>query len=207
VLSLLLTLAGAGAQAATITFSDVSSDSTPVSELDGTADFAVGDFDGGNAGDELQITLSNAGTGTFNIVELYWNADASVTSLTLLSATHSANGDVFGVWDPVATGQMADGFGVFDFSLTDGVGEMSPGIVMPGQDVVFILDIGGTGPFDMNDFIQANGMGFIGAAKFTNGPPVDDSAFGAVVPEPGTFSLLAGGLALLAASRLRRRSR
>src|SRR5262245_30524833 len=82
------------ASAATINLSTVSSDSTPASQLDATLDFQVGDFDLGNAGNELKLTLGNpsvgsGGDGLFNINMVWWNAVANVTGLTLLSATHS----------------------------------------------------------------------------------------------------------------------
>ncbi len=129
--------------------------------------------------------------------------------LTLLSATHDVAGDVFADWNPVELDSMVDGFGTFDFGLTDGVGEDSPAIAEPGETVVFILDISGAG-VSAFDFIEANGAGYIAAAKFVNGPDdpenpgVEDSAFGAtLIPEPGTAALLVFGLLGLGVSRLR----
>ena len=183
----------------------MSSDLTPAGDLDARLDFVVGEFDAGNAGDELQLTLTNTGT-LFNINQIYWNAAASVTALGLLSATHSAEGDVTADWAPVETGFSAGGFGAFDFALTGGVGQLAPGIAGPSESIVFILDI--TGTATMADFIQPNGLDYIGAAKFVNGPDdpeapgSEDSAFGAtLVPEPGTALLLSLGLLGLAAWR------
>lgn len=206
-----IAIAASPAAASTITLSSVSSDATPASQLDATLSFDVGDFDLGNAGDELRIVLHNPSAGEggdalFNVNEIYFNAAANVTALTLLSATHSVNGDVFAAWQPVENATAANGFGIFDFALTDGVGEMNPAIVMPGQSVTFILDIAGTGPFDMSDFIEANAMGYTAAAKFVNGPDdpenpgMEDSAFGAV-PEPGTALLVGLGLVTLGLRR------
>jgi len=200
-----------GAFALTVHLSGVSSDLTPASQLDATVDFQVGEFDAGNAGDELQIILTNPSLGSggdalFNINQLFWNGSASVTSLSLLSADHSVNGDVAGLWGPVEVGQSADGFGPFDFALLDGVGQMSPGIVMPGQSLVLVLAITSAGAVTASDFVTPNGMGYTVAAKFVNGPDdpeapgMEDSAFG-TVPEPGTAVLLGLGLTALAARR------
>lgn len=192
------------AQAGSITLSDASSDLTPVSQLDATLDFVVGEFDVGNAGDELQITLTNTGV-DFNINELFANTSTNITSLTLLSATHSVSGDVFADWNPVETGQSADGFGIFDYALTNAAGETDPTIAQPGNSIVFVLDIDSLAAASMSDFIEANAMGYVGAAKFVHGPDdpeapgFEDSAYGAAVPEPDTALLLGLGLVTLAA--------
>lgn len=189
------------ALATTISLSSVSSDATPASQLDADFTFSV-------AGSTLTLTVDNTGS-DFNISEIYFNGSDLVTSLSLTSATHSDAGDVFAAWSPVEPNSMADGFGTFDFALTDGVGETNPNIINPGESVVFVFAITGSGGYTDADFIVANSQGFLAAAKFVNGPedpeaPGDeDSAFGAV-PEPLTAWLLAVGLGgLLAAGRRR----
>lgn len=209
-------LASSAALAASVSLSSVSSDATPSSQLDATVDFEVGEFDGGNAGDELRITLTNPSVGQggdalFNINQVFFNATGTVTGLSLLSATHSVNGDVAVLWSPVETGLTADGFGSFDYALRDGVGEMSPGIVMPGQNVVFLLAISSIGAVTGADFVVPNANGYTVAAKFVNGPDdpeapgMEDSAFG-TVPEPSTGGLLALGLLALGTRRRKRQA-
>jgi hypothetical protein len=72
----------------------VSSDLTPASTLDATLDFQI------IADDTLQLTATNGTVAPdlFNISELYFNSTADVSGLTLLSATHSANGDALAGW-------------------------------------------------------------------------------------------------------------
>lgn len=201
----------AWAGALTIELSGISSDLTPASQLDAIVEFEVGDFDLGNPGDELRITLTNpdagmGGDALFNINEIYWNASGSVSGLTLLSAVHSVAGDVTAAWQPVELGSMANGWDPFDYALTDGVGSTNPAIVEPGESVVFLLDIDSLGPVLASDFVVPQGNGYTVAAKFVNGPPdpenplVEDSAFG-TVPEPATGLLSALGLVALAAGR------
>lgn len=200
------------AAATTITLSTVSSDGTPASQLDATLEFSV------TGATELTLTVTNTGS-DFNINEIYFNAESNVTGLSLDSATHSVEGDVATEWGSVLTNTAVDGFGSFDFGLADGVGETDPSVIEPGEDVVFVFTISGTGPFAMDDFKVANGSGFEAAAKFVNGPPdpecadaviptekcpegvnTEDSAFGAV-PEPLVGWLVALGLAGVVASR------
>jgi hypothetical protein len=198
-----LLLAPGAALATTITLSNVSSDATNPGLLDADFDFSV-------SGATLTLTVYNTGS-DFNVNEVYFNAAAGVTTLSLSSATHSVNGDVSAAWLPIEIGPSPDGFGAFDYGLTDGVGQTNPNIIGTGENVVFVFSInGGIGTFTDADFIQENGNGYTAAAKFVNGPddpesPGDeDSAFG-TVPEPGTFGLLGLGIAGLAA--LRRRPR
>jgi hypothetical protein len=202
------------AAALMITLSTMSSDATPASQLDAVLEIEVGEFDAGSAGDELRLTLTNpsaldGGDALFNVSEVYWNAAANVSALTLLSATHSVAGDVTGAWTPVEVASPADGFGTFDFALTDGVGATNVAIAEPGESVVFVMAIAGTGPFAPADFLDGNSMGYVGAAKFVNGPDdpeapgFEDSAFG-TVPEPGAGLLMLVGLAGALADARRR---
>lgn len=195
VLSLLL-----GGVANGLTLSTESSDETPASVLDATFDIQV------SGGNTLQLTVTNDTTApdTFNINEVFFNGPSG-TGLSLASATHSVNGDVFASWNPVETVIMVNGWGDFDFALTNGVGANNPSVIQPGANVVFVLDISGgcaaTLSCTSSDFASAlSSGGYLAAAKFVNGPG-DDSAFGAVIPEPSTAALLALGLVGIAARR------
>jgi hypothetical protein len=191
------------ALATTISLSTVSSDATPASLLDADFDFSV-------SGSTLTLTVTNTG-GSFSINEIYFNGSSAVTSLSLTSATHDAAGDVTSVWAPVEPNSMADGFGTFDFALTDGVGETNVNVIEPGEEIVFVFSITGSGGYTDADFIVANSNGYQAAAKFVNGgddpetPELDDddSAYGAV-PEPIVGWLLGVGLAGFVAAGRRR---
>ena len=71
--------------------------------------------------------------------------------------------------------------------------------MVAGETFVFELTIAGVGTFDMSDFAIELSQAPPGdttalvAAKFVNGPG-DDSAFGATIPEPGTFAMLGLGI-------------
>jgi hypothetical protein len=197
----LLGLASPALATTIVTLSTVSSDATDPDLLDAEFEFSV-------SGSTLTLTVTNTGS-DFNINEIYFNGSGLVSSLSLTSATHNVQGDVLAAWSPVETNTMVDGFGVFAFGLTDGVGETNDNIIEPGEEVVFVFAITGSGGYTDADFIVANAAGYTAAAKFVNGPddpesPGDeDSAYGAV-PEPLSAWLLAAGLAgLLAAGRKR----
>ena len=197
------TLVASGAGATPVECCDASSDATPASQLDITFDFSV-------AGTTLTVTVTNDDGGGFgfNVNEIYFNGSDDVTSLSFSSATHSVAGDVTAAWAPLDSNTMVDGFGIFDFGVSDGVGETNPNVIGPSESIAFIFTVN-AGLADA-DFIVANGQGYLVAAKFTNGPddPEDpgneDSAFGAATPEPGVLGLFALGLAgLLVAARRR----
>lgn len=202
-LSLTLT---ASSRSATLNLSDVSSDATPASDLLGsiTLDVLVGNV--------LSLTLENqtVAPNTFNLNGVWWNGNAGVTSLSLSSATHSTNGDVLAAWNPIESASSANGFGSFDFALTDGVGAGNPNIIQPAQSIVFLMAITGSctaTTCSTSNFILENAEGYLAASKFVNGPDdpenpgFEDSAFGAVIPEPSTGLLLATGLWLVTAWR------
>ncbi len=122
-----------------------------------------------------------------------------MTSLTLTSATHSVAGNVFAAWQPTVVGAMVDGFGNFDFGVDDGVGATNPNLILAGENIVFVFTIGGTGPFVMTDFDVANASGYNAASKWVSCTgndcvELDDSAFGASLPELGSGALLLVGL-------------
>jgi hypothetical protein len=180
---------GSPAAAASITCCGTSSDATPASLLVVVLDFAV-------AGSTLTLTATNLSASTYRVNQIYFNATDDVTSLALTSATHSAAGNVTSRWSVLAD-EDAGPFKGFDFELAGGTGNRT-WVIHPSQSVVFVLSIGGVGPFTASDFGVLNAEGDQAAAKFQGGPG-DDSAFGAI-PEPGLLGLLAVG-ALLAVAR------
>jgi hypothetical protein len=194
--SLCLGLSGRGSPAAavSITCCTTSSDATPASQIQVVLDFAV-------AGSTLTLTVTNTSS-SFRVKQLYFNASDDVTSLVLSSATHSAAGNVTARWSVLAD-EDAGPFKGFDFSLDGGNGAR-PWVLDPSESVVFVLTIGGTGPFTDVDLGVVNDEGLQVAAKFQGGPSdpekpgSEDSAFGSVA-EPGLLGLLA--LALLAVAR------
>ncbi len=197
----LLALA-AQASAATLVLSQLSSDETPASVLAATLDFQI------SGASQLTLRVSNdtAAPDAYQLREIFFNARASVASLTLVSATSSADGLVSADWK-LASGH-AGGFGRFDFQLLNAKGN-SKNEIAPGETVSFVFSIAGAGPFDTSHFtselstIPPGEFPAHAAVKFVSGPR-GDSAYGAVVPEPLTVFQLGMGLAGL--SWLRRRS-
>jgi hypothetical protein len=188
------------AAAASVVLSDESSNGTPASFFDATLDFSV-------VGTTLTLVVTNdtSAPDAYNVNEIFFNAANNVTSLSLTSAMHSAAGNVMTDWAPLENAIMADGFGIFDYGLTDGMGETDPSVIGSTEFLTLMFSITGTGPFTGADFVQANSMGYIAGAKFVNGPG-DGSGFGASVPEPGTALLLGAGLLVLGARQRARRN-
>lgn len=198
------------ASASTIILSEYSSDTTPASVLDATLDFTITDIT------ELTLSVTNDTTAPdeFEMNMMFFNATDNVTGLTLQIVRSSGGEDpppeewVLEVEAGTSGPTKVDGFGIFDYALIDGVGP-DPHQIMPGETLEFVMDIAGTGPFYSWQFsteLSAPYAGEIqaaGAAKFVDGPS-GDSAFGATIPEPGTFSLLVlAGLGLTVRRRRR----
>ena len=100
-----LFFAASSASAATIVLSTVSSDATPASQFDAVLEFEVGDFDLGNAGDELRLTLTNpsaleGGDALFNINEVYWNAVVGVSETSRIERPGSIVSRRASYWAP-----------------------------------------------------------------------------------------------------------
>jgi hypothetical protein len=173
------------AYADSVSLSCFSSDETDPSALSALLDFSV-------SGSTLTVEVFNLTDGPdggsddgFDIAAWYFNASSDVTGLTL---TAPPSGWV------VNTNMAADGFGIFDFEVIDGVGS-DPDQIDGEDSIVFTFSISGTGPFSTADFfvelssIPPGDLPMTHAAKFQNGPG-DDSAFGAC-PEPSAAALLA----------------
>jgi hypothetical protein len=169
-----------------------SSDETDFGVLDATFEFSV-------LGTTLTLTVTNdtVGPNDFNMNELYFNAvDGVGLTVDTLPSMWSFDADPGGI--------LVDGFGDFDFALSNGMGETDPSQIQPGETVFFTFTISGGG--DAKDFTTlpaANEDLFIIAGKFVNGPG-DDSAFGGTkIPTPGVLALI--GVAGFIAARPRRR--
>jgi MYXO-CTERM domain-containing protein len=172
-----------------------SSNGTPASVLLATVDFSV-------VGATLTINVTNdtAAPDEYNISEFYFNGPDGV-SLAAVTLPSFWNFDGAG-------GIQVDGFGMFDFGLTNTRLENHPSNILPSETETFSFTILTGTPTDL-DFATAfsagdppGAMPAIIAAKFVMGPG-DDSAYGASVPTPGALALM--GVAGLVAARPRRR--
>ena len=173
-------------QAGIIALSQYSSDETLAEVLRATVEFSFSVTDS-----TLTIVVSNLTDGpgggedaSYDIMALYFNATSNVNTLTSPSE-----------W-ALSSDTKADGFGYFDYVLTDDTPNKS-NVIEGGTFKTFTLTATGTGIIDESNFytkLSSNSPGnlpMLVAAKFFRGPN-DDSAFGAV-PEPATVFLLGLG--------------
>ena len=190
------------ASASTLILSDFSSDSTPASVLGATLEFSD------PVGDQITLSVTNdtSGSDLYFVNFVYFNTTSDVASLVLDSVTSSIDGAIGG-WT-LNPDQSIGAFGNFDYELQGPVGN-NPSQIESGETVDFVFTFTAGSTVDPTDFVtefSTNPPGStpaLAAAKFVRGPG-DDSAFGAVVPEPGTLSLLAMGVLGLAAATRRR---
>ncbi len=179
----------------TIELSTHSSGSIDPSLLSATLDFSV-------TGQTLTLTVTNNTSvpNEYSINRIYFNANANVGTLSSSST---------GQFDVNAISGNADGFGMFDFVLSQGPDEgHNHRVIGAGQSEVFTFTFTGVG-FTEKDFTTELSAPFDGnilafaAAKFVMGPN-GDSAFAAkTIPEPGVIAML--GVAGALAGRRRRR--
>jgi len=186
-----LAVSHSASAAATINLSTHSSNSTDASLLSAEFRFEV-------IGMMLTLTVTNQtiAPDDFFINQIYFNGPSSLSSLTLTSPPAG--------W-ALHTDEPADGFGVFDYALIDGVGSDSSTIAS-GESLMFEFSMSGSaGDFDFVSHFSSvppGSMPMIVAAKFVAGPG-NDSAFGGTnepVPAPAAGLLLLG----LACGRRRR---
>ena len=178
---------------ATLTLSDLSSDETSADVLAGSLVFDV-------VGEMLTLTVTNdtSAVSAYDISAIYFNAAPNITELLPAPAISG--------WD-LLVDEKADGFGTFDFALIGQPGGTAARI-SPAQSLLATFDIIGLAPFIDEGFttefseVPPGETVALAAAKFVSGPN-DDSAFGAVVPEPAT-GLLALFAMALAGCRARR---
>lgn len=185
------TAASSALGGAVLTLSDFSSDETSAALLDARFEFDVLD-------DTLELTVSNdtGGAAGFDISAIYFNASDTISALSLASV---ATG-----WE-LLNDQRADGFGTFDFALISVSGNDLYEIA-PQESFTFTFDIVADDPFfdvaftSQFSIIPPGSMPAVAAAKFISGPG-DDSAFGAVIPEPSTFMLLLAAIGMASTAR------
>ncbi|MFC1676002.1 PEP-CTERM sorting domain-containing protein [Planctomycetota bacterium] len=190
------------AQAAIITLSEFSSDSTPADVLDAAVEFSIVDS-------QLTIVISNLTDGLdggedngFDIMSLFFNVTDNVTGLTLTTPSTG--------WKLCSFSNItkAGGFGQFDYALIDVLGSSSNHIDGESSKTFTLsLTHDGSGVSDLDFYTDLSSIppgdnAMYLAAKFVRGPD-DDSAFGGNnAPEPATIALLGfGSLALIRRKR------
>jgi hypothetical protein len=179
------------------------------------------------ANDEVTLVLTNTtgsgGDPTFNLNELYFSASDVITSLSLVSSTHSVDGPVtswsFYTSSGLGGQTQAAGFGVHDFALKTKSNKQGLPIAS-GDSIAFVLGYSASSDPTVQDFAElsqppssrSGQVMTLAAVKFVQGSSSsfdlggNDSAYGGIVPEPRTAVLLCTGLAGLAVFGRRRGS-
>jgi hypothetical protein len=201
---LLLGFPSAPARAASLVFSQYSSDATPAGALQATLDFQV-------LGSTLLVQATNLTTAAapYDIHWLYFNASDDVAGLAL-TGYRDPYWTLYdqGYWITTPT------FGVFDYSLWSYGASQPQAFIQPGETQGFLLaiDCAAGAVCDASDFTTVPTTGptpVLASMRFVR--PGLDTAFGASntaigAPEPSTAALLALGLAGIAGARRRARS-
>lgn len=190
------------------TFSDLSSDATPASDLDATLSFSVASTTGN---DVLTLTLENQTTApsAFTIDELYFNFTGD-SSLIDFDSANTGSGKLFNTGS-----RNAANFGSFDVQIGGPANNQGIALASGGTET-WLIDLGATGitSADFN-LLSTNPPGdteAFAALKFVQGPDdpekpgFEDSAFGAVVPVPAAVWLFGSGLLGLVGVARRKRA-
>lgn len=187
--------------------SDLSSDSTPVSQLAALLDFQV-------SGSTLSVNVRNRTSAAtpFDIAGVFMNASPDVIGLTYTGAREGSST----AWTLFNSGTAVTNwkFGTFDFALIGSISS-DAGQIVHGYSNLFSFGIQcrSGAVCDVNDFLGTLSTGgqlaALAGLRFVEGP-AGDGAFGggtqvAPVPEPSTALLLALGLVGFARARSGRR--
>ncbi len=197
-------------RAATLAFSDASSDSTPAAWLAATLSYTLIDPL------TLQISVRNDTSQElpFDITMIFFNALPEVEYLSLVSAESSVDGENTSAWHLGYYGydRRTASFGEFDYSLRTEFLAPAADRIAPGEIQDFTLSAfcsgyvgcainGVLGGWSEDGYRSASA-----ALRFEFGPQ-GDAAFGALttpVPEGDTGALVGIGLVALAAAHRRR---
>lgn len=194
------------ARAATLAFSDASSDATPAASLAATLTYTL------PSPSTLELRLRNDTTAPapFEISSLYFNTLPDLFYILIVSAESSLEGQNTGAWRFICTGDdiVSAGFGTFDHVLRNPSPSTEAHRIAPGETQRFTFLVSCAGAQSCDEQILADwshgANSAVFAARFEDGPAGDAATGAILVPEPGTLALFAVGLAMLARPRRRR---